>query len=92
MVHPGWFASLFPLAAHAHWGWGPGPWIGVVVLTWAAITLAVIWLIRQTGARRDSESRGSPTAAEILDRRFAEGAISAEVYRERRETLRQPDR
>jgi len=92
MVHPSWFAAVFPLAARDHWGWDRGPWIVLAVVTWAAIILAIIWLIRQTGATRDSEPGASPTATDILDRRFAEGAISADEYRERRETLRQTDR
>jgi hypothetical protein len=41
---------------------------------------------------RDSGSGGPPSAAEILDRGFAEGAISAEDYRERRETLSETER
>jgi putative membrane protein len=92
MVNPSSFAGAIPLAAHDHWGWGPGPWIVVVVLAWAAIIVAVIWLLRQTGARRDAGSDGSVSAAEILDRRFAEGRISAEEYRQRREILGQTDR
>jgi putative membrane protein len=89
MFHPSWVGAVLPVAAHDHWGWGPGPWIVIVALAWAAIIVAVVWLIRQTGARGNSGSGGTLSAAEILDRRFAEGGISAEEYRQRRETLSQ---
>jgi uncharacterized membrane protein len=58
----------------------------------AAIISAVVWRIRQTGGMRDSGSGGPPSAAEILDRRFAGAAISAEEYREGRETLSETER
>jgi len=87
MFHQSWFAAVLPVAAHDHWG--GGPLLGLVALAWVAIIVAVIWLIRETGVRRGSSGKGTPSAAEILDRRFAEGEISAEEYRERRETLSQ---
>ena len=86
--HCSWFATGFQLAADGHRGWGPGLWIRLVVLAWAATIAAVVWLIRQTGGRREPDADSSLHPAEILDRRFAEGAISAEECRERRETLR----
>ena len=79
----------FPLAD----GWGMhdgggGWWIGmmlVMVLFWAAVILGIVWLARGgfdgwRGGRRE-------TPTEILDRRFAEGEISAEDYRERRQVI-----
>lgn len=76
-------------------GWGIVMLIGMV-LFWGAIVLGIVWLIRAGArgwwARGDrlvtSESpvtRESPV--EILERRFAEGAISLEDYRARREVL-----
>ena len=72
---------------------GAGWWIVmmvVMVLFWGAIIAAVIWLIRGVtrGGSTSGESlvsRESPV--EILERRFAEGEISAEDYRARREVL-----
>ena len=82
-------ALTLPLAD----GWGMhdgggGWWIGmmlVMVLFWAAVILGIVWLARGgfdgwRGGRRE-------TPTEILDRRFAEGEISAEDYRERRQVI-----
>ena len=59
----------------------------VMVLFWAAIILGIVWLARGgfEGWRRREGRRDSPS--EILERRFAEGEISAEDYRERREVI-----
>lgn len=72
---------------------GAGWWIVMMVpmvLFWGAIIFGVIWLAR--GATRGGpafgerlEARESPV--EILERRFAEGEISADDYRARREVL-----
>jgi uncharacterized membrane protein len=74
-------------------GWGILMVIGMF-LFWGAIVLGIAWLIRAAGqgwwAPRErpvtSEiTRESPV--EILERRFAEGAISLEDYQARREAL-----
>ena len=57
----------------------------VMVLFWAAIILGIVWLVRGgfeawRGGRREKPS-------EILERRFAEGAISVEDYHKRREVI-----
>jgi uncharacterized membrane protein len=63
--------------------------MAVIVLFWGAIIFGVVWLIRR--AWGDSTpgptlvSRESPV--ETLERRFAEGAITPEDYRARREVL-----
>jgi putative membrane protein len=67
--------------------WGPGPWILFVPLIWIAIILTVAWLVRGRGWGRGWGPPRGPTAVEILDRRFAEGEISAQEYRDRRNTL-----
>ena len=56
-----------------------------MILFWAAVILGIVWLARGgfDGPRR--ERRETPT--EILDRRFAEGSISAEDYDERRKII-----
>ena len=63
--------------------------MGLMVLFWAAVILGIVWLVRGgVGGWRDRRGRGQkPTATEILERRFAEGAISAEEYRERRDVI-----
>ena len=58
----------------------------LMLLFWVAIILGIVWLVRGgfdgwRGARRE-------TPSEILDRRFAEGAISVEDYHERSEVIR----
>ena len=64
--------------------------MALMVLFWGAIILGIAWLIRGAtrGALAPRESgvtRESPL--EILERRFAEGAISPEDYQARREVL-----
>ena len=65
-------------------GWMIGMML-VMVLFWGAIILGIVWLARGAfdgwrGGRRE-------TPSEIIDRRFAEGAISVEDYHERREGI-----
>lgn len=66
------------------WGWMIGMMI-LMVLFWGAIIFGVIWLIRGAVGGPAEERRETPT--EVLERRFAEGAISAEDYRARRAVL-----
>lgn len=58
-----------------------------MVLFWAGIILGVVWLVRGAsgGWRWGGERKETPS--EILDRRFAEGAISVEDYHQRREVI-----
>jgi uncharacterized membrane protein len=68
------------------WGWMMIP----MVLFWGAIILGVAWFIKGS-ARGWSTPAETPvsleTPVEILERRFAEGAISPDDYRARREVL-----
>ena len=62
----------------------------LMVLFWGAIIFGIVWLIR--GAAWGGSARGEThvsreSPVEILDRRFAEGAITPEDYRARREVL-----
>lgn len=59
--------------------------MAVMVLFWGAIIFGIVWLIRGATSGRREERKESPT--EVLERRFAEGAISVEDYRERRKVL-----
>ena len=71
---------------HGGWGWG---WMSLMmipmVLFWGAIIFGVFWLVRGAVGGPPAERKETPT--EILERRFAEGAISVEDYRARREVL-----
>ena len=55
-------------------------------LFWLAIILGVVWLIRDGVERRQPEAP-SENALTILDRRFAEGAVSLDEYEQRRDVL-----
>jgi uncharacterized membrane protein len=63
--------------------------MGLMVLFWAAVILGIVWLVRGgfEGRRERQEQGRMPTASELLERRFAEGAISVDEYRERRELI-----
>ena len=64
--------------------------MSLMVLFWGAVIFGIVWLIR---AATQGESWRGPTVAskesplEILERRFAEGAITPEDYRARRDVL-----
>ena len=72
---------------------GAGWWVVMMVamvLFWGAIVAALVWLIR--GVTRGGSTPGErlvtrESPVEILERRFAEGEITAEDYRARREVL-----
>ena len=83
------FAQTIPLAGtwmHGGWGWG---WMTLMMipmlLFWAAVIFGIVWLVRSMTDRRPEPRTESPL--EVLDRRFAEGAISVEDYHVHREVL-----
>lgn len=71
---------------HGDVGWG---WMilmmTLMVLFWGAVIFGIVWLIRGSVDRRPARRTESPT--DVLERRFAEGAISVEDYQVRREVL-----
>jgi putative membrane protein len=68
---------------------GTGWWIVMMlgmVLFWGLLIFAVIWLVREYG--HPSRRSGGPDHPQtILDRRFANGEITAKEYEERRRLL-----
>lgn len=56
-----------------------------MALFWGALIFGVIWLVRD--ARERGPQNRDDSALEILDRRFAEGALSVGEYHERRNVL-----
>lgn len=70
--------------AHA----GPGPWVLLFPLVWAAVIVTVVTVLRRTGRIGPSRGRGpwgrpahderSPIA--LLGRRFAAGEIDEDEY------------
>ena len=76
----------------AHWDGGPGPWILLFPLIWAAVVIGVVTVLRRTVWRgRRGPWRGMDrTAADVrpagdspiamLGRRFASGEIDEDEY------------
>lgn len=84
-------AVLLPLADtfDGHHDWGGGWWVVMalgMLIFWGAVIAGGVWLVRELSGRRASHG-DEPSALEILDRRFAEGAIPVEEYGERRRAL-----
>ena len=78
-------ADMWDTNGHMGGGW----WIVMMifmVLFWGAVLFAVVWLARGGSVGWTRPDR-TETPLEILDRRFAEGAISPDEYRERREVI-----
>ena len=71
---------------HGGGGWA---WMALMMpmmlLFWGGIIFGIFWLVRDGGQRR--QTGPEETALTILNRRFAEGALSLEDYDERRGVL-----
>ncbi|MEU5317597.1 SHOCT domain-containing protein [Streptomyces sp. NPDC021056] len=72
----------------AHWDGGPGPWILLFPLIWAAVVVGAVTVLRRTG-RRGRRGPGGATAdtgpsgdspIAVLGRRFASGEIDEDEY------------
>ncbi|MFE9661222.1 SHOCT domain-containing protein [Streptomyces sp. NPDC005955] len=89
----------------ADWGGGgPGPWILLMPLVWAAVVIGVVTALRRTGRgggrgpwgyRADRRPRVAPHAdaaspLAVLGRRFAAGEIDEDEYW-RRQSVLDPD-
>lgn len=78
--------------ADVSWGHMDGGWWIVMILGmlvfWGLVIALVVWLVRGGAQSIGMRADARQTPLEILDRRFAEGAISVEEYSERREVLR----
>jgi putative membrane protein len=78
-------ADAWDVNGHMGGGWWVVMMIGMVVF-WAAVIVGIAWLVR--GGPSESRGRASgETPLEVLDRRFAEGAMSSDDYRERKDVL-----
>lgn len=71
------------------WHHDGGPWFIFVPLFWILVFFGIVWVVRGAPPWRRSRNCGSrrESGAEILERRFAEGELDPEEYRERRSTL-----
>ena len=56
-----------------------------MALFWSALIVGIVWLVHQGGGYRPPGHQ--ETALTILERRFAEGALSLEDYQQRRNVL-----
>ncbi len=78
-----------------HWGWDAGGWlmVGIGMLFWVVILVAVVWLVVRTinaADRRQADGRGDrDEALDVLRRRFANGEIDAEEFEQRLTILQQ---
>lgn len=74
-----------------HMDWDGGWWIVMalgMIAFWGLLIFGIFWLVREVGSHRPHHvnlAASDPLA--ILDRRLAEGSVSPEEYRERREIL-----
>ncbi|RKN12605.1 SHOCT domain-containing protein [Streptomyces radicis] len=74
--------TLAHTVAHTFDDGGPGPWILLFPLIWAAVVAGAFVVLRRTvwrGGRRPWRE----TPADLLARRFAAGEIEADEYRGR---------
>ena len=87
IVAIGTLAELIPVAT---WD-GDGPRWGVVFvpLFWALVILGIVLLVRGRRWGPPGANHRRETAIEVLERRFAEGELSLEQYRERRAVLKE---
>lgn len=73
-----------------HMDVGDGWWIVMVlgmVLFWGLVVAGIIWVVRELAGGRRPPAADAIEPLALLDRRFAEGTISTEEYRERRAIL-----
>ena len=83
-------ADTWGMHGDVGWGWMSLMMI-VMVLFWGAVIFGIVWLIRGVARGGPAASAEPPvsreTAVQILERRFAEGALTVEDYHARREVL-----
>jgi putative membrane protein len=84
-------ASQVLFADWGHMDGGAWVWMGLgMIIFWGLVIFGVVWLVRAlTDHRGPAWGRHTePSALDLLDRKLAEGSISVEDYRERRELLK----
>jgi putative membrane protein len=64
-----------------------GWWILPGPLLWLLLIVGIVLLVRSRSERPALTGGGPETGIEVLERRFAEGELSLEQYRERRSIL-----
>jgi putative membrane protein len=66
---------------------GGGWWLLSGPLLWVLLIVGIVLLVRGRGGRPLWAGGGRETGIDVLERRFAEGELSLEQYRERRSVL-----
>lgn len=66
---------------------GAGWWILSGPLLWLLLIVGIVFLVRGRDGRPSWTGGGRETGIDVLERRFAEGELSLEQYRERRSVL-----
>jgi putative membrane protein len=66
---------------------GGGWWIRSGPLLWLLLIVGIVLLIRGRSGRPPLTGGDRETGIDVLERRFAEGELSLEQYRERRSVL-----
>ena len=84
-------ADMWDGNGHMGGGWWIAMMLGMVVF-WAAVIFVIVWLARGASGWGGARPRDRETPEEILDRRFAEGAISIDEYHERQQVIRSGSR
>jgi putative membrane protein len=69
-----------------------GLWILPGPLLLLLLIVGIVFLLSRRNERPQSTGGGRETAIDVLDRRFAEGELSLEQYRERRSVLEEEKR
>lgn len=73
--------STAQMAFAGGWWFLPGP------LLWLLLIVGIVLLVRGRSGRSPLAGGGRDTGVDVLERRFAEGELSLEEYRERRSVL-----
>lgn len=73
-----------------HFGRGGAGMMLIMLLSWALVVVAIIYLVRWVGGLGRWPSRPGPeeTALEILQKRYARGELSREQYEQMRQDLK----
>lgn len=67
-------------------GWHDTPWMSVsMIVFWSGLVVLAFFAVMAMSKGRAGQS--GPPPSEILSQRYARGEMTAEEYRERRETL-----
>lgn len=76
---------IFADGWHMDGGWWFGGMMLWMVLFWGLVVFVIAWMVRGGPSRSASDDREA--AIRVLDRRFAQGEMTLDEYRERKGAL-----